>query len=1246
MQIVGAFSDEVLCMLRLESSSTVRHVKRRVQATLGIQVFRQRLVVSPVGPQVKDHEVLAALLGLRLQLIKLVGAALVVDSGSGACKVGFAGDDAPRAVFPSIVGRPRHPGIMVGMDQKQEIRAASHVASWGPRWKVTNCANTFFTWSAVMLVCTYGVYKYIGQVGGFLIASHLIAIGGHFFLQKVFNSAECMADAPKRRRRRGKACTPHRVPEARYRRRWVISARWIGRARHKRRSKRTLRRATARFRRPKRPPRKADTMLNDLSEVVHDPDPLVGGGGGGAAATRRRRSERTSLAALAASVSALSKRVESLSGSATGNPTPKPRAPRRAKPPKASQPALPSNAKGQLWDTLQNLFLQATASGTPPDDEMIIKHLRKLLTKTTTTTKANENFPDTLNENFTGPAMSTYADAARRARPRVTPPPMQVRLHPGHWAVPVLSLSQFRNDEITKPLVVACKTKSELDDAQAWYNARGATSSVMFVYFNDPEGDEKVLVTGSAGPRLVGATVIRVGPTPPQQRALPSGVKDDDENMDEASAVADIVMFRLTLAKTFADKKLVVQAEKHPQCVPALMLPVELQRRVIRTRAAVDYKTETTCLVSVRACDLDKFGKALLLTGAFCMQQRRQATPQWVPRLPDEASDNYWARAQNLCLEKKGTLVYRPSSTSSIGVVGAVDRLPGAALPRWFVHGAPPGWDEQDASTWISARGFTEVSDVARRGLRSWIARAAPPPGALEQSVFSFTSGISVGLATPPRRKPERHAGEAHHAWGAIQAPTMKVATNAAAVPEPRKPNETNAAPAIDATDRLVDGEPAALRRKVAKAPFEDAFQSVECGGQGDCAYLAIATAVATMSKAKVKSTDLLPKGPAQAEMRLTAAEEIRRKPARYLFSDAGSAKEFATAMSKPGVYADSRAILAIASALDLDIRIYAFPNQSQTWVLHLLQPEKLNKLTRKIYLRLRDEHYTWLKPNADQDNFEKNLDLREARPGLDHLRGGGILERLGFTQTGSASSPTTAPSTRRRCREALGLPRSRVEPKLSVQAGSSPASVGARAEEVPDASYQKRVRLACPCGWQPPEAKEDTRPEARRHWQACQGTKPPLAPKESITRLCHAMRPKAILAKREAAAEAWVTWAQTCSPKVRAGLCKPQLETPMSCPTNRKKREVQYVCAQCGAERSLGRMRHNPCKARDASLSSQDWVAARFGEARAKQLRDRGRERVLKAEAKLRASPKRLKAKLAAAAERARAKRARERGL
>ena len=45
-------------------------------------------------------------------------AKLVIDNGSQLIKSGFAQDDSPRAVFPSIVGRLRHPGIMVGMLQR------------------------------------------------------------------------------------------------------------------------------------------------------------------------------------------------------------------------------------------------------------------------------------------------------------------------------------------------------------------------------------------------------------------------------------------------------------------------------------------------------------------------------------------------------------------------------------------------------------------------------------------------------------------------------------------------------------------------------------------------------------------------------------------------------------------------------------------------------------------------------------------------------------------------------------------------------------------------------------------------------------------------------------------------------------------------------------------------------------------------------------------------------------------------
>jgi len=45
-------------------------------------------------------------------------AALVVDNGTRMCKAGFAGDDAPRAIFPSIVGKLRYQGYTIGMGQE------------------------------------------------------------------------------------------------------------------------------------------------------------------------------------------------------------------------------------------------------------------------------------------------------------------------------------------------------------------------------------------------------------------------------------------------------------------------------------------------------------------------------------------------------------------------------------------------------------------------------------------------------------------------------------------------------------------------------------------------------------------------------------------------------------------------------------------------------------------------------------------------------------------------------------------------------------------------------------------------------------------------------------------------------------------------------------------------------------------------------------------------------------------------
>lgn len=42
------------------------------------------------------------------------GTPIVCDNGSGVVKAGFAGEDAPRAMFSSVIGRARHQLAMCG----------------------------------------------------------------------------------------------------------------------------------------------------------------------------------------------------------------------------------------------------------------------------------------------------------------------------------------------------------------------------------------------------------------------------------------------------------------------------------------------------------------------------------------------------------------------------------------------------------------------------------------------------------------------------------------------------------------------------------------------------------------------------------------------------------------------------------------------------------------------------------------------------------------------------------------------------------------------------------------------------------------------------------------------------------------------------------------------------------------------------------------------------------------------------
>jgi len=43
---------------------------------------------------------------------------IVIDIGSFNIKAGFAGEDAPKVIIPSMIGKPKSVSALIGMDQK------------------------------------------------------------------------------------------------------------------------------------------------------------------------------------------------------------------------------------------------------------------------------------------------------------------------------------------------------------------------------------------------------------------------------------------------------------------------------------------------------------------------------------------------------------------------------------------------------------------------------------------------------------------------------------------------------------------------------------------------------------------------------------------------------------------------------------------------------------------------------------------------------------------------------------------------------------------------------------------------------------------------------------------------------------------------------------------------------------------------------------------------------------------------
>ena len=157
-------------------------------------------------------------------------------------------------------------------------------------------------------------------------------------------------------------------------------------------------------------------------------------------------------------------------------------------------------------------------------------------------------------------------------------------------------------------------------------------------------------------------------------------------------------------------------------------------------------------------------------------------------------------------------------------------------------------------------------------------------------------------------------------------------------------------------------------------------FIAIPNEGKGDCAYLAIAQALAgNNNEQNLNDPKLKAGGAVQAKFRLFAAKEVIAHPERY--PGAGpKPKDTANAIATAEVPANSTAIFALAQTLDIELRIWKYEKlgrvgedgeyaEAFAYTLNIIRPlpSKGKKQTPKhtAWLHLRDEHYEYLKPRV-----------------------------------------------------------------------------------------------------------------------------------------------------------------------------------------------------------------------------------------------------------------------------------------
>ena len=359
-----------------------------------------------------------------------------------------------------------------------------------------------------------------------------------------------------------------------------------------------------------------------------------------------------------------------------------------------------------------------------------------------------------------------------------------------------------------------------------------------------------------------------------------------------------------------------------------------------------------------------------------------------------------------------------------------------------------------------------------------------------------------------------------------------------------------------------------------------------------------------------------------QAELRMQAAKEIKAHPERYPAA-LPDADGFAKKVTKAGEWAESMALMALARACRVEIRIFA--KSSSGWHLYQLKPAK--RPSRVTWLVLEDEHYRWCKPKGRiKDEVLRGAVVCDDTNGISDITETVKFSKGDASQAGAAKrelSPTAdegATSKKTKAEQSDDMQANAEEPLRKGGGGrGGPGSDAGSARSAARSSSQKTVGskrarqmmglrsdegsssdpdleeeyhggeiFRCPCGWAPATGlKEEKRRAANRHWQICTGTRPTKLSKPVLKD----MRRRSTWRKRRwapadaraaAAGRKFEELLATAPAQVAAAACQPNFDTP----STRAITGLNFTCSRCFRTAPMARLRNLPCKARSEDMS------------------------------------------------------------